>query len=533
MKPTRLVLFILPLLLFGMMVSSAQNLLKPGPGTKQNGVSFERHSTAADINSLVGEQVCLTMHAKDANGNLIRSWDRSGQPVVLTLQNSQANIDSSNQSWNADPDGFSYAKLMVNSVELPKISPNEWSLSNTLFVDGTVVVCVIDTKAESGITVAVTPLFPPLIQVSDIMNFRADAITNYLVALTSSLTTKPAVFQMRKYEITVSPRDKYLNISNDQIRTRFSARFPGEFDASGQGLSDIFSNEVFIAGPTNYFLASRIKRELPMDERQWIRAYSSDNDQIYGVSDSYEVLTHAPSPFALLLPVDYTVLVLDAGAKTQVFSWEQPSPPDPYTNITVSNTPLEVASDEVTYTWVCVDSISLSRAVRMASDNSGVLPKLTLTYNQLRSVGSSVTGYPNWDTTHVVWSVEATDGLYITKNNLPPADPNFRPGFRLTLKNLLSSANPTPSAGAFRLEQNFPNPFNPSTTIRFSLTKTGMVTLKVYDLVGNEISTVVNKTLPAGEHAYFFNAEHLPTGVYIYKITAEGQTLTRRMMLVK
>lgn len=85
----------------------------------------------------------------------------------------------------------------------------------------------------------------------------------------------------------------------------------------------------------------------------------------------------------------------------------------------------------------------------------------------------------------------------------------------------------------FRLGQNYPNPFNPSTAINYSLNQAGMVTLKVYDITGREVATLVNSRERAGEHTVSFDATNLASGVYIYTLQANGLRLTNRMTLIK
>jgi photosystem II stability/assembly factor-like uncharacterized protein len=85
----------------------------------------------------------------------------------------------------------------------------------------------------------------------------------------------------------------------------------------------------------------------------------------------------------------------------------------------------------------------------------------------------------------------------------------------------------------YKLEQNYPNPFNPATTIRFSIPKDGFVTLKVYDAVGKEVETLVNKKMSAGTQEVTFDAKNLNSGVYFYRISTEGFTDTKLMVLVK
>ena len=85
----------------------------------------------------------------------------------------------------------------------------------------------------------------------------------------------------------------------------------------------------------------------------------------------------------------------------------------------------------------------------------------------------------------------------------------------------------------FVLEHNYPNPFNPSTTIRFSLPKSSYVTLKVYNLLGQEIEILVNGLRTAGTYKVEWNSRNLPSGVYFYGLTAGTATATSKMILLK
>jgi soluble P-type ATPase len=86
---------------------------------------------------------------------------------------------------------------------------------------------------------------------------------------------------------------------------------------------------------------------------------------------------------------------------------------------------------------------------------------------------------------------------------------------------------------AFKLEQNYPNPFNPTTTIRYSVATGGIVSLKVYNTLGQEVATLVNGNVAPGEHIATFDATKLSTGVYIYKLTSGNNVETRKMVLLK
>jgi len=85
----------------------------------------------------------------------------------------------------------------------------------------------------------------------------------------------------------------------------------------------------------------------------------------------------------------------------------------------------------------------------------------------------------------------------------------------------------------YTLKQNYPNPFNPSTKIAFSIPKSSFVSLKVFDILGNEISTLVNGDLPQGSYEVEFIAKDLPSGVYFYNITAGEFSKTMKMNLLK
>jgi hypothetical protein len=71
----------------------------------------------------------------------------------------------------------------------------------------------------------------------------------------------------------------------------------------------------------------------------------------------------------------------------------------------------------------------------------------------------------------------------------------------------------------FALDQNYPNPFNPTTTIRFTLSEPGLVELKVYDLQGREVKTIISETMIVGTHQVIFNASDMASGVYYYTLT--------------
>ncbi|MBI4534681.1 MAG: T9SS type A sorting domain-containing protein [Ignavibacteriae bacterium] len=88
-------------------------------------------------------------------------------------------------------------------------------------------------------------------------------------------------------------------------------------------------------------------------------------------------------------------------------------------------------------------------------------------------------------------------------------------------------------ATAFRLEQNFPNPFNPTTAIRYELAKAGFVSLKVYDILGREVAVLVGENQTPGTHRVSWNAAGLSSGGYFYRLSASGVSIAKRMILGK
>jgi photosystem II stability/assembly factor-like uncharacterized protein len=85
----------------------------------------------------------------------------------------------------------------------------------------------------------------------------------------------------------------------------------------------------------------------------------------------------------------------------------------------------------------------------------------------------------------------------------------------------------------FQLKQNYPNPFNPSTKISWQIAKSSFVVLKIYDLLGNEVVTLVNEEKPAGIYEVEFDASSLSSGTYFYRLTSENFSQTKKMSLIK
>ena len=142
---------------------------------------------------------------------------------------------------------------------------------------------------------------------------------------------------------------------------------------------------------------------------------------------------------------------------------------------------------------------------------------------------------------HISISITITD----TSNNFagnPPVKGSFFIIDDLQLSETATGINDQAFSlpNDFKLEQNYPNPFNPSTRIRYSIPdgQNNFVTLKVYNILGNEVATLVNGEKPAGTYEAEFNSmdsqgRSLPSGVYFYKLTAGSFSQTNKMILLK
>ena len=89
------------------------------------------------------------------------------------------------------------------------------------------------------------------------------------------------------------------------------------------------------------------------------------------------------------------------------------------------------------------------------------------------------------------------------------------------------------ASDVYTLQQNYPNPFNPATKINFAIPQSGNVTLKVYNVLGEEVATLVNSNMQAGNHSVSFNGKNLSSGIYVYRIVSGSYTDVKKMLLLK
>jgi choice-of-anchor B domain-containing protein len=158
------------------------------------------------------------------------------------------------------------------------------------------------------------------------------------------------------------------------------------------------------------------------------------------------------------------------------------------------------------------------------ADRNGFDSAITFTKGRLDSIGKQL-GFSG-DSVVTVCKITAYNGLdSISSSN----------SILLTLKSTSVGIHPISSLipDVFRLENNFPNPFNPSTNIKFQLPEKSFVRLTIYDMLGREVQTLLNEEVTPGFYNFTFNASELNSGIYFYKLETNKFSDTKRMVLIK
>ncbi|HEX3074558.1 MAG TPA: T9SS type A sorting domain-containing protein, partial [Ignavibacteriales bacterium] len=148
----------------------------------------------------------------------------------------------------------------------------------------------------------------------------------------------------------------------------------------------------------------------------------------------------------------------------------------------------------------------------------------SLEYNSVRQVS-----FPKW--------TPDAAGTYAIKVYLSVGGDNDKSNDTLTsvitVRNAIGIWNEDMAPAVYSLSQNYPNPFNPATVIKYSIAEAGKVELKIYNMLGQEIKTLVNDMKNAGRYEVKFNASGLSSGVYIYRIKSGSFVQTKKLMLIK
>jgi hypothetical protein len=211
-----------------------------------------------------------------------------------------------------------------------------------------------------------------------------------------------------------------------------------------------------------------------------------------------------PNPhFMLTAPADSARIVLNDSAQTVSFMW---------------NTAIDLNGDALIYQWVPVGKSAVTTANKGA-DNFIDMTAYDLVKKYLGTADSLMlkwTVYTKGAEATIVHSVD-TMSVMLVKN------------FVITGVNSYNDGLPT----TYSLSQNFPNPFNPTTSIRYGIPNDGTVSLKIYNTLGQEVATLVNQYQARGFYTVPFNASRLASGMYIYRLQSGSYTSVKKMMLLK
>ncbi|MHB9011267.1 MAG: T9SS type A sorting domain-containing protein [Ignavibacteriaceae bacterium] len=189
---------------------------------------------------------------------------------------------------------------------------------------------------------------------------------------------------------------------------------------------------------------------------------------------------------------------------------------------------LNVKSDSVTTlaTWNGQDS-SWVESADLKYRYVGNQMEIRVSRNLINQMGKNITFYFHWADN--IQKLNDITEFFINGDSAP--DRRFNYFFTSQIETSVKETNGQPSN--FSLSQNYPNPFNPTTLIKYSIPKSGIVTLKVYNLLGQEVATLVNQEQNTGNYTVNFDASKLASGVYMYSLQSGDFSLTKKMALLK
>ncbi len=222
-----------------------------------------------------------------------------------------------------------------------------------------------------------------------------------------------------------------------------------------------------------------------------------------------------PSVFHLLEPADNTIVAVD-GTYTDTLTciWSAATDPE---------------SSPVTYTFRASLDISFADCLVLPSANSGADSSADILYSVIDQWLAGQ-GIADGDTVNIYWKVVATDGV----NEVNSAEI-----FVLTaIRQIVCGSDEGDRPLSYELYANYPNPFNPNTTIKYDLKENAKVTLKIFNSIGQEVGILVNTQQSSGNHSVIWDGKNnqgqrVTSGVYFYRLQAGDFVKTRKMVLLK
>lgn len=220
-------------------------------------------------------------------------------------------------------------------------------------------------------------------------------------------------------------------------------------------------------------------------------------------------LTNPPSNPILLSPSDNITLNISGDPESIIgIGWTASTDPE---------------GENVSYDWQLSSTNDFLEDEIIFSVNNIDTTNITLTYREIANLldAQSVSPGQSIDLFHRVIANDGTESSVSDFRNI------------ILIRNRLTDLDSNDLPSELLLNQNYPNPFNPVTNINFNIPEASFVNLSIYDLSGKQVDELVNTNLAAGSYNRSFNAANLPSGVYIYRLNANGVILTRKMILMK
>jgi hypothetical protein len=211
------------------------------------------------------------------------------------------------------------------------------------------------------------------------------------------------------------------------------------------------------------------------------------------------------------------------------------SSPSSSVAVTISGPDTVIIDQSNSYTVTVTGGSGTTGGVDIAVSRGSLTPvssflKLSngeLTHNKRVSVPST------YNFTYQAPALAGSDTLYATGKGANFSAWNWASNKRIIVRLANDVVKEKSVPAQYDLKQNYPNPFNPSTLIQYSLPHAAAVVIKIYDVTGKEVASLMNGFKPSGEHTVQWDGSSVPSGIYLYRIVADEYTETKKLILMK